>query len=125
MVRTMEIGNAHWVRATITIGVTVMVTIWVILPVTFMVEEIMIELLRIKAAITELKSAMEEQGMILERILVDKTLPITYELKTGRSYNEEPRTPTDPFDTFVVSGVTIVGRDNEQIRNHKQWPEGE
>ena len=83
----------------------------------------MINLKPIERTLYDLKEELAAQGMTLQRILVDKTMPIKYELMTGKPYDEEPRIPCDPFTTLVVKGITIVGQDNELFRNHKEWPE--
>jgi hypothetical protein len=72
------------------------------------------------AAIGQLQAAAAKEGMKIEKIMVDKTLDLKYELTTGLSI-DDPKIACDPFTSFVVAGVTIVGRDNEWLRNHKEW----
>jgi len=76
-------------------------------------------------AMSVLKIEADKLGIKVEKILVDKTLPIKYELSTGKDYNEEPRVPCDPFSTLIVGQVKIIGRDNEKLRMHPEWPAGE
>ena len=83
----------------------------------------MTRLHRITKALEELKAALREEDMVLKRLLVDKTLPLKYELSTGQLYTDEPRVACDPFTSLVIAETTIVGQDNERLRNHSEWPE--
>jgi hypothetical protein len=85
----------------------------------------MTRLNRITRALEELKAALGEENMKLHKLLVDKTLPLKYEILTGKNWNDEPRVACDPFCSLVVAETTIVGMDNEYLRNHKEWPDGE
>lgn len=80
---------------------------------------------RITKAIEELKAAFGDENMKLKRILVDKTLDIKYELSTGKSVKDYPKVACDPFTTLCIADIVVVGQDNDYLRNHKEWPEGE
>jgi hypothetical protein len=77
---------------------------------------------KIKEALQNLQLALEEKNIKLNRILVDKTLPLKYELVTGLNYDDTPRVACDPFTQLNVEGVVIVGQDNELYREHPEWP---
>ncbi len=77
----------------------------------------------IATALEQLKDALAIENITLKRILVDKTLDLKYELSTGRSAKDYPKTPCDPFNSLVIGGITVVGQDNEFIRNHREWPD--
>ena len=77
---------------------------------------------KIEQALVNLKDALAARGMKLEKILVDKTIPTKYELMTGYSWSDEPRVACDPFTRFEINGINVVGRDNEAMRNHPEWP---
>ena len=85
----------------------------------------MTRLHRIESALEELKSALKEEDIELKRLLVDKTLPLKYELSTGQLYTDEPRVPCDPFSSLCIAEITVVGQDNERLGNDSEWPEDE
>lgn len=79
---------------------------------------------KLAVAVEQLKVvAKQELGLEVQKILVDKTLPLKYELTTGKKYGSEEA--CDPFTSLQAAGVVIVGRDNERLRNHPEWPETE
>lgn len=75
----------------------------------------------VEEAITRLEEELNKLGISLKKVLVDKTLPLKYELTTGKPYDKLPKVPCDPFSSLVIADILVVGEDNERLRKHKQW----